>query len=328
MTEEVATFGDTQSLVGILTNPPLTTSPKLSPGIIILGAGVVHRIGPNRLSVKVARILGQLGFTTLRFDFSGIGDSAVRKDNLPYHKSIILETQEAMDYVQSAKGIRQFIVLGICSGATNSFEVARRDPRVRGITLINPAGGFDRSARAELADYFGNCKKAESIGKEKWFNPKNWWRALTGQIDYTNLKGILSFQARRLFFGQTPLLPHTERAFDTLYQLIQRDVKVQFVISGGDPATKNYFGAYLKDKFSKHQFAGKVLIDVVDHADHTFTSLSSQARFFQVIRSFVVKCSSNGKPIGQIQEETIPVHREYPNSLTKNPGTSPRVHKL
>ena len=134
MTEEVVTFGCSQSLVGILTNPPLTTLGKLSPGIIILGAGLVHRVGPNRLSVKIARVLGQLGFINLRFDYSGIGDSSVRKDNLPYHKSVILETQEAMDLVHSAKGIQHFILLGICTGATNSFEVARRDPRVRAVT--------------------------------------------------------------------------------------------------------------------------------------------------------------------------------------------------
>jgi len=259
VTEEVATFGCSQSLVGILTNPPLTTLRKLSPGIIILGAGLLHRVGPNRLSVKIARLLGQLGFTSLRFDFSGVGDSSVRKDNLPYHKSVILETQEAIDFVHSAKGIQRFILLGICSGAMNAFEVARRDPRVRGVILINPAGGFDRSARAELADYFGKRKKVDLITKDRIFNPKNWWRAITGQIAYTNLKGILSFQARSLLYGKKQLLPNTERAFDTIYTLIQQGVNVQFVISGGDPATKNYFGALLKDKLSKRHFAGKVL---------------------------------------------------------------------
>ena len=325
--EEVATFGCSQSLVGILTNPPLTTRPNLAPGIIILNAGLVHRVGPNRLSVKIASVLGSLGFTTLRFDHSGIGDSSVRNDNLPYHKSVILETQEAMDFVHSAKGIQRFILLGICSGATNSFEVARRDPRVRGIILINPAGGFDRSAKAELAHYFGNRKKAEAIGKDRIFKPKSWWRALTGQIDYTNLKGILSFQARNLLFGQKRLLPHTESAFDTLAQLIQQGVKVQFVISGGDPQVKNYIGALLMDKISKPRFAGKASIDVVDHADHTFTSLSSQPKLLQVIQNFALKCSSQENPSGPIQNEAISVSHEEANFLTKNTVTSLRLMK-
>jgi pimeloyl-ACP methyl ester carboxylesterase len=327
VTEEVATFGCSQSLVGILTNPPLTTLRKLSPGVIILGAGMVHRVGPNRLSVKIARVLGQLGFTTLRFDFSGVGDSFVRKDHLPYHKSVILEAQEAMDFVHSAKGIQRFILLGICTGAMNSFEIARRDPRVQGIFLINPAGGFDRSARAELADYFGKRKKAQGIRKGKIFNPKNWWRAITGQIDYTNLKGILSFQGKRLLFGQKRFLPNTESAFDTLFQLTQKGVNVQFVISGEDPQVKNYFGALLMDKISKRRFAGKVLIDVIKQADHTFTSLSSQPELFQVIQNFALKCSSQKNPSGQTQGEAISVHHEEANFLTKNIVTSPRVHE-
>jgi len=327
VTEEVATFGCSQSLVGILTNPPLTTRPNLAPGIIILNAGLVHRVGPNRLSVKIASVLGSLGFTTLRFDHSGIGDSSVRNDNLPYHKSVILETQEAMDFVHSAKGIQRFILLGICSGAMTSFEVARRDPRVQGIILINPAGGFDQSARAELAHYFGNRKKVEAIGKVKFFSPKNWWRILTGQINYTNLKEVLSFQTRNLFFGQKPLLPHTESAFDTLSQLIQQGVKVQFVISGGDPQVKNYFGALLMDKISTPQFAGNVLIDIIDRADHTFTSLSSQPQLFQVIKNFALQCSRQENPSGQIQNEAISVNQEKANFLTKNTVTSLRFMK-
>jgi pimeloyl-ACP methyl ester carboxylesterase len=327
VTEEVANFGGSQSLVGILTNPPLTTLRKPSPGIIILGAGMVHRVGPNRLSVKIARVLGQLGFTTFRFDFSGVGDSFVRKDNLPYHKSVILEAQEAMNFVQSAKGIQRFIVLGICTGAMNSFEIARRDPRVRGICLINPAGGFDRTAKVELADYFKNRKKAESIGKKKYFNPKNWWRAITGQVDYTNLKRILSFHGKSLLLGQKRLLPNTERAFDTLYQLIQQGMNVQFVISGRDPQVKNYFGALLMDKIFTRRFTGKALIDVVNHADHTFTSLSSQPQLFQVIQDFVLKCSSQENPSGQIRNEAISVDHEEANFLTKNTVTSTRVHE-
>jgi len=317
VTEEVAAFGYSQSLVGILTNPPLTTLRKRSPGIIILGAGMVHRVGPNRLSVKLARVLGHLGFTTLRFDFSGIGDSSVRKDNLPYYKNVILETQEAMDCVQSLRGIQHFILLGICSGAMNSFEVARRDPRVRGIILINPAGGFDRTAKAELTDYFRKQKQTQWITKDRIVNPKNWWRALTGQSDYTKLKECLRLQARRLLFPQKPFLPHTEHAFDALYQLTQQGVNVQFVISGGDPRVNNYFGALLKDNLSKRQFAEKVSIDVIKQADHTFTSLSSQPQLFQVIQDFVLKCSSQENPGGHIRNEAIPVHHEEANFLKK-----------
>ncbi len=298
MTEEVVTFGCSQSLVGILTNPPLTTLRKLSPGIIILGAGATHRIGPNRLHVKIARFLGQLGFTTLRFDFSGIGDSSVRKDNLPYGKSAILETQEAMNFVQSAKGIQHFILLGICTGSNHSIMVAREDPRVRGIFLINVVGGFDTGAQAELKDYVGKRKAIQVLWKDKIFNSRDWYRCLTGQISYKNLKNLLSFTVRNFFLSQKQLLPHTERFFDTLSQLTQKGVTVQFALSGSDLQFKNYFDGLIKNRFSNGQFAGKVFSEVLVHPDQTFTSLSSQPQLFQVIQNFVLKYSGGETPKG------------------------------
>lgn len=299
--EEVVTFGSRQSLVGILTNPSPTALRNRSPGIIIIGAGKVHRVGPNRLDVKIARMLGQLGFTTLRFDFSGVGDSGIRTDNLPYGKSVILEAQEAMDCFSSAKGIQYFMLMGICTGAMNAFQIARRDPRVQGIILINPAIGLDQNTEAELSDYVSNRKRVEAIGKQNYLNPKNWWRALTGQSDYTNLRRILSFQVKSLLFGQKRLLPKTERAFDVLYQLIQQGLKVQIVLSGGEPQVKNNFGALLKEKLTDRRFTGNVLIDMIDSADHTFTSLSTQPQFFNVIKNFACKCSEQSNPHGQIR---------------------------
>ena len=305
MTEEVVTFGCSQSLVGILTNPPLPTLRKLSPGIIILGAGLTHRVGPNRLNVKIARVLGQLGYTSLRFDFSGVGDSSVRKDNLPHHKSVILETKEAMDLVHSAKGIQHFILLGICTGATKSLEIAQRDPRVRGLILINSLLGLDRSAGVELADYVGKRKQTQIFGKDKIFKPRAWWKALTGQIDYKNLKNLLGFRAKNFLFGQKELLPNTERFFASLYQLTQKGIDIQFVISGGN-LDKNSFNELLKDKFRNSQYTGKVFSEVVDHSDHTFTSLSGQPQLLQVIQNFVLKYSDRENPRGQIQSKETP----------------------
>jgi hypothetical protein len=141
--------------------------------------------------------------------------------------------------------------------------------------------------------------------KGKIFKPRSWWRALTGQIDYKNLKDLVSFQARNFLFGQKPLLPNSERFFATLYPLTQKGVDIQFVISGGkDP--KNSFNELLKDKFRNRQFAGKVFSEVVDHSDHTFTSLGGQPQLFQVIQNFVLKYSGKEHPRGQIRSKETP----------------------
>jgi len=54
MKEEVLQFGKRSSMVGILHSPAGTPNPEL-PAVLLLNAGLIHRIGPNRIYVKMAR---------------------------------------------------------------------------------------------------------------------------------------------------------------------------------------------------------------------------------------------------------------------------------
>jgi hypothetical protein len=72
MNEEAVLIGG--SLVGILSRPPAGVDPAM-PGVLLLNAGRIHRVGPNRLYVAIARRLAAMGFAVCRFDLSGIGDS-------------------------------------------------------------------------------------------------------------------------------------------------------------------------------------------------------------------------------------------------------------
>src|SRR5689334_6718959 len=135
MKERAVLVQNDPALVGIVTEAETPTS---GPGVVILNAGVVHRVGPNRLHVRLGRALAAIGFPVLRFDLSGIGDSDVRRDHLSFVDSAPLETREAMSYLTRTAGVQQFVVAGICSGAGTAFRVAASDPRVAGVILIEP----------------------------------------------------------------------------------------------------------------------------------------------------------------------------------------------
>ncbi len=75
MKEEALRFGPNGSLIGIVTDPSEEERGKNLPAFLLLNAGHLHRVGPNRHYVSIARKLSAMGFTVLRFDFSGIGDS-------------------------------------------------------------------------------------------------------------------------------------------------------------------------------------------------------------------------------------------------------------
>lgn len=136
--EKAVQFGANKSLVGILTEAPAgVTEASSRPAVIFLNSGILHRVGSCRLHVRMAREFSTAGFHAFRFDFSGIGDSEQRRDSLPFEESAVLETREAMDYLAKTKGVKQFVLIGLCSGADMAHETAVVDERVVGLVLLD-----------------------------------------------------------------------------------------------------------------------------------------------------------------------------------------------
>ena len=90
MNEQALSLGPNHSIVGILTSPPRGVARK-GIAVLLLNAGLIHHVGPNRLYVRLARVLASMGFSTVRFDFSGIGDSCIRVDNMPVIAIVVRE---------------------------------------------------------------------------------------------------------------------------------------------------------------------------------------------------------------------------------------------
>lgn len=134
MKESVVAFGRAESMVGVLTAPD---APTAAPTVLFFNAGFVHHVGPGRLAVEVARHLAGAGFSTLRFDFSGIGDSAPRVPPLDAISCGIADAREAMDHLGAAAGAKQFVLMGLCSGARHAHHVAKVDPRVVGCVMLD-----------------------------------------------------------------------------------------------------------------------------------------------------------------------------------------------
>lgn len=129
--ERVHRFGD--GLVGVATLPA-GRAPRAT-ALILLNAGLVHRMGPFRLYVQMARRLAAEGYVVLRFDQSGLGDSPLSSQHSDNRKRD--EVRAAMDLLEREAGVRRFVLGGICSGADDSFNIAPLEPRVAGLVLLD-----------------------------------------------------------------------------------------------------------------------------------------------------------------------------------------------
>src|SRR5262249_17455448 len=127
---------------GLLTEP---SGAIAAPTVIVLNAGLIHRVGPRRLHVKLARRLAAQGFPVFRIDLSGIGDSESRRDALSAVGGVREDVREAMDVLAHGGRARESLLLGIGSGAKISYQVALKDARVAGGPLVAP-GDFGQQA--------------------------------------------------------------------------------------------------------------------------------------------------------------------------------------
>lgn len=133
--EQVCTFGDNSTLVGVYT-PPTNTDSSL-PCALFLTAGLLHHVGPTRLHVEMARALSRQNIAGLRFDLSGVGDSETSSMGGYFMDRSVLEVRQAMDFLGEQYGHKQFVLIGLCSGADDALATAQQDSRVSGIVLLN-----------------------------------------------------------------------------------------------------------------------------------------------------------------------------------------------
>jgi hypothetical protein len=105
--------------------------------MLLANVGMHHRVGPYRLFVDLARRLAELGFTTLRFDLSGLGDSGTYSGTVSDESRWIEDMKSAMSLLQDKYAVRGFVVLGLCSGVDPAHAVALADPRIHGAIFVD-----------------------------------------------------------------------------------------------------------------------------------------------------------------------------------------------
>jgi len=285
--EEAVLFGSEDSLVGVITDPVDASRGRTPPAFIFLNAGVTHHVGPNRLYVRLARALAIQGFIAMRFDFSGLGDSAVRTDDLPVIESVMVETCEAMDLLKTRRGTERFILIGICSGATVSYMMANQDPRVVGAVIINAQGhlhGWDPELTAQLRDRT-MAKHSWRIALKSSFRSKNLGKALAGKLNPIRILKMMVGLPLRVLSGAGRGGASTGPRVDAVQDLAaldRRGVQVFHLYCEGDEGL-DYFHVVLGDQVESALSGDSVTFEIVSGSNHMFTLMWTQDHLEQTV---------------------------------------------
>ena len=283
MNEKAILIDHLQPKVGIMADPSQSPQNGPLPGIIIFNAGLVHHVGPNCIFVKLARRLAENGFTVLRFDHSSIGDSETSLSDQPFDQLAIGDAKQAMDFMRDQRGIEQFMLIGLCSGAVTAFNTACVDRRVTGIVMIN--------ARRYRTDnewmlYVMNKGWARWYWKRSLFNFASWRKAFTGKTQYRRLAGVIHRQIKDRITRSRKVPEVAQKLASDLHGLIERHTRILLVYSQDDHGL-DYIRAILGKDLERLQANGALKNEIVLRSDHTFTLLKNQKRLFKIIENWI-----------------------------------------
>jgi pimeloyl-ACP methyl ester carboxylesterase len=281
--EQALLLGKRKSLVAIIAQEPVAARAAADrPIVVILNSGIIHRVGPNRMFVRLARQLAGEGHVVVRFDLSGIGDSEPRPDGLEPLDAALADIREVLDSLEASRQARRFVLVGLCSGADHSIIYGGQDPRIVGLVLIDPS--IPRTRGYYVRHYRGRVLR--------W---RSWLNFACGRHPFWKSLG-------RSIAPASPASPEGEQLPEPLPDLQESQVRtylagvyaraaaagvdIMAVFTGGREDRHN--GAtQLLEAFPQVAFGSRLRLEFMGSADHTFTSQADRGRVLALISSWI-----------------------------------------
>lgn len=266
-----------ERLIGVICQPagPADT------GVLIMVGGRQYRAGSHRQFVLLARRLASADFSSLRFDFRGMGDSTGEPRSFEAVDDDIAAALAA--FKTQCPHLKRVVLWGLCDAATAAVLYWQRtnDPFVAGLCLVNPWLRTETSlARARVRYYY----------VERLLDPAFWLKLLRGGV---TLSASLSdyFRQRRLARRVTS----ADFIAQTIDGLRGFPGALLVILSGQDLVAKEFV-----DTINQH--AGDIFLkpflkkaDILD-ADHTFSNLRTRLTAEKTMLSWLHSCFQVTRP--------------------------------
>lgn len=281
MREQLLRFGPQGSLIGTITRPDSDGVPSAPFGLVLFNAGVVGRVGPHRINVKLARRVAEHGIPTIRFDLHGFGDSQRADGNADFKEQSVDDLKQAMDCLQRQTGMQRFALLGFCSGAMPSYMTAQTDPRVA-VIVIYDAFAF-KTVRSRLR-YLWLRLRRHGFGLS---TGSRLGRALL-RIVHAGLRrgrAMLSPATAPDIGDQvwTSVSPPTRHQIGRgLRQIAANGTRVVLLQAGDDFSAANYPGQ-ARAALGLQGSSGNLSERFIEPIDHAVTSLAAQRMFLDTV---------------------------------------------
>ncbi len=299
------------TLFGTLHTP--TSSRPGAPAVVLLSPGIKMRVGPGRLYVPLTDALNADGYSVLRFDFYGLGDSfgELEERFLPdVYNNIevgryVDDALTALEWLREHHGFSAFVLGGLCGGAITAVLTAERDASVVGLLSIGMTVTL-ASNSATPAKYL--TRKEIDMRRRGYYRrlwkPRAWWRFLTLQSEYD----VIWRSMTQLVFGANPppsrapdLTPVKEAGAEekgnanplfpgAFFSLLERGGKALLLFSGNDRQEAEYDEKFAQRYAERLQhYSSQVDRHLVANANHVLSLREWQDEMIGVSLKWMAK---------------------------------------
>lgn len=245
-------------------------------GVLVIVGGPQYRVGSHRQFTLLSRYLAGSGYSVMRFDHRGTGDS----EGYTTFEALDPDIRAAIDELQSrVPSVREIVLWGLCDAASAAMMYANSDTRVSGLILLNPWARSEQTlARSFLRSYY----------LDKFLDASFWRKLATGKIPVVrairgfieNLHSALTSSGERgpsaiegTGKGKTPFVKRMENGLQNFAG------PVLFILSGKD-ITAREFETVTTDSRSWRAImeSDNITVHRIPEADHTFSQTAWQHR--------------------------------------------------
>jgi len=272
---------------GVLAEP--VSLPAAGICAVLLNAGAVRRIGPNRLYVALARRLAADGAAVVRVDLSGIGDSPARtgvRENLTFHDRLPDDVRTILGWTRRVFAA-PIVLAGWCSGGYYAMRAAVDGAELAALALVNPG----HPETEPYAKRYQALSEGERYGSSMR-SARSWKKLLRGEVDLVHLARMV----RRLAVGGAVAraqelarrvgIPLPGDLGSELVQLTKRGVRPIFVYSAGE-AVHQLFVERAGATPARLTAAGAMHLHEIAGPDHTFTPRWSHPLLVDLLASAI-----------------------------------------
>ncbi|GAC15107.1 hydrolase 1, exosortase A system-associated [Aliiglaciecola lipolytica] len=274
MLESAVVFSSENSqLMGILHQPqtPINTA------VLIVVGGPQYRVGSHRQFVQLSRALAKENIASLRFDYTGMGDSEGSKK--PFDE-INEDIKAACDLLCEQVGIESVVIWGLCDAASAAMIYAPQDDRITGLFLLNPWLRSDAAMGKAMLKYYY---------LQRLFSKEFWSKLLRGKVNVASSIG----DAKGFVADSVSSQNNHQQDYQTRMQkgLENFKGKVCLVLSGIDLTAKEFEQQTINNKAWKKLNNKQSTIHRISKADHTFSS----AEFKREVEKYTVEFVNKNK---------------------------------